>query len=157
MKKRPKSLQQVFDQSKFAQPKYDQKADYNSQLQHELANYLPPEWQGQIFVKSYSDGILELAIANAALKMRFNAFRLDLLSHLRTQIPELISIRDKVDPKAGSHQQSPNLNQVKIEQSVNARPLSEKSKSLISQSMQTMPDELQQALARLVKISKSGK
>ncbi|AWB68734.1 hypothetical protein C2869_21070 [Saccharobesus litoralis] len=156
MKRRPKSIEQVLNEtwpnSQFSAAQ--KKADYNSQIERELALCLPKEWQDKVIVQKYQNGILHLGLTSAGLKMRFNAIRLDLLSHLRQSIPDLVSISDSIVVTTSS----PISNHSKSSSAESAHQkhhsLSDNSAQTLLKTAEQLPDNLKQALQGLVKASR---
>jgi hypothetical protein len=152
MKKRPKLVSQVFQEKWPEKSKQEQKNDYNSSLQHQLDIYLPQEWLGKIKVANYNNGLLEVEIDNAAFKMRFNSIRLNLLTHLRQIHPELITISDRVNP-----QKKMQVMQTQLKRKTKpVKTLSNRTQLDLSNAAQGLPENLQAAMARLIKTA-SGK
>ncbi|WP_111976807.1 hypothetical protein [Algibacillus agarilyticus] len=156
MKSRPKSFTQVVNETWPDKQINAAKADdYISLIQQELAVYLPLEWQNKINAKKYQNGILYIELISAAYKMRFNAVRLDLLSHLRKKIPDLVSINEQINPNKNlapaqikvSAQRNNNKTELK-------NNLSAKAQTSILDAAKNLPDNLRFALERLAKSKK---
>lgn len=156
MKNKVKSLGQIYDEkwSKKLTKDQPQINNYISQIRNELAVYLPEFWQGKIKAEKYEHGILFITLGSAAYKIRFNQIRLDLLSHFRSIVPELISIKESIKPIEKAPQ-SPSIQQTAVVQPKQvSNPVSDKTAAILHKAAENLPESLSKALARIAELKK---
>lgn len=150
MRPRPKTVQQILTKKwPNKQPKTST-AEYTSQMEQELALYLPEKLQSIVKIKQFDKGMLTLSIPNASFQMQFNAIRSQLMSKLRISNPNIISIKCVVEPSRQSSSDTQN-NKYSQSNKATAKTLSPSAKANLNAILPDLPDEIQAALNRLMK------
>ncbi|GEM_PF-3451551 len=148
MRPRPKTVQQIFSKKWPGKQPQSSESEYTSPIEQELALYLPEKLHQIIKIKQFDKGMLTLSIPNASFQMQFNAIRSELMSKLRMNNPNLISIKCVVEPnrQLSSAAKSNSSTPVKT-----GRSLSDNARANLNAIMPDMPEEIQAALNKLMK------
>lgn len=151
MRPRPKTVQQILTEKwPDKQPQHNSTPEYNSQIEQELALYLPEKLKGIVKVKQFEKGMLTISIPNASFQMQFNAIRSQLMSRLRLQNPNMISIKCVVEP---TRQVQVNT-QTKTRATHLTHPIAAKLSSTarlnLTSILPDMPEEIRVALQKLM-------
>lgn len=151
MRPRPKTVQQILTKK---WPNKQPKApvpEYTSQMEQELALYLPEKLQSIVKIKQFDKGMLTLSIPNASFQMQFNSIRSQLMSKLRISNPNIISIKCVVEPSRQSSSSGTQSNKYSQPSQATAKTLSSNAKANLNAILPDLPDEVQAALNRLMK------
>ncbi|WP_017444418.1 hypothetical protein [Gayadomonas joobiniege] len=147
MRPRPKNLKQIM-REKWPEQASSQKInnEYNSELSNELELYLPENLHKQVSIEGFKQGLLELTVPTATQLLVLNRQRSQLISQLRKNNPQLISIKCSVKPVS---QQRYNTAQPTPERKLKNQ-LSARSRQHLEDFLATAPEELKGALERLL-------
>lgn len=151
MRPRPKSVQQIITKKWPNKQPQTSKPEYTSQMEQELALYLPEKLQPIVKIKQFDKGMLTLSIPNASFQMQFNAIRSQLMSKLRITNPNIISIKCVVEPARQNSSSGIQSNKYTQSNKAAAKTLSSNAKANLNAILPDLPDEIQAALNKLMK------
>lgn len=151
MRPRPKSAKQILSEKWPNQQVSPNSRKYNSDIASELALYIPESLKDVVVFKSFDNSNLVVTIPSANYQMQFNAIKLNLMSNLRKKFPQLINIKCQVEPSRQVQTKQYTASKINPTAEVNQKKLSKKATESLTSILPDLPEELGNAIKKLLK------
>lgn len=146
----PKPLEDVLSNLPNRLKQFSHKNKENKKLEEMLADILDANMFSKCTIANYEQGTLVLNAQSAAVAMRLNYIKMNMMSEFRKRgLPELGQIKIQTSPRSAISSQKNNLTKAKPEK----KRISKETQQSLLEVAKNAPDSLREKLEKLAKLA----